>query len=355
MRRARSESGLVLIVVLIIIAVLMIYTVDMLFITQVHSNISDSAIGELKSRYAAKSGIHILGGVIKGNDLESIEAAALDLAGGSGNSYGKWMLELSLAPFENSSIDLRVEDERSKINLNSLINRDTNTINSRVQKELRTLFELLDIDSESSELFLASLVNWIDRPLGEIKNDQRKTGARAEFYLGLDRPYNIKDGFMDSLEELLLVNGMSQEFFDKIEPYVTVYPPDKEVNFSTAPKAVLVSVLKGAGVPTYETPEGVKEDMAEQIAMRIIEYRQEDPVVNRNEVRELIEEFGSELEIEDALEDSVYPSGKSDTFMVTSVGTFEESGMAVTTIEAVLRKSGPISEQNVDIMSWKER
>jgi type II secretory pathway component PulK len=82
----------------------------------------------------------------------------------------------------------RITDEASKINLNSA-----------------TLDMLLKLPGMTSEL-AAAIVDWRDRD-----TEVSPGGAESEYYLLLEDPYYCKDSPLETVEEVLLVKGATQE------------------------------------------------------------------------------------------------------------------------------------------------
>ena len=233
---------------------------DLIYFTQIDREISSNSVDEIKARYIAKSGVHVAAGTFKGQPLEDLDQIASTLSLEGDNSTGFWAINVPFFPVGEGSVSVTVIDERAKINLNALVNSSTNRIDLQVLKEIEELFRFLDVDTSKSERFIPSLVNWIDRPLEGSQNDQNSGGANSGFYSSLDTPYIIKDGALDSIQEIRLIDGMDEEFFNKVKDYVTVYPRDKKVNFSTAPKVVLMSAIKASGVSAIEG-QGTKREM----------------------------------------------------------------------------------------------
>ncbi|HEY7535770.1 MAG TPA: hypothetical protein VH878_07475 [Thermodesulfobacteriota bacterium] len=360
LEKRRSEQGVVLIIVLIVIAILTTLVVDLIYFTNVDMEISANTRDEIKSRYIAKSGIYVIAGTLKNEPLEKITAFAGPLGDHMGDSKGYWTIQIPFLPFQDGSLSMKVIDERSKVNLNALVNQTTNNVDLQVLAELNELFEMLGVDKNKSSPFISSLTNWLDHPISGKRNDQDTAGANAEFYAGLDNPYQIKDGPLDSVEEILLIKGMDDEFFNLIKDYVTVYPTDKKINFSTAPKIVLKAAVKGAASSAIQgqesaSPEDVKDDTADLIAEAIIEARNDDPIVDIRKVREIVKTVDPNLKINPGLSGVVLGSGKSDVFSLTSVGSVGEGVSTSRIVDAVVRKKGSGSSQGVNVISWKER
>ena len=135
-----------------------------------------------------------------------------------------------------------VEDEEGKININ--------VVDAKIISQLFKVAAGTDEDLAGEIAY--SIVDWRDSDNSLSHPDY---GAEDDYYEDLDTPYGCKDHLFESLDELLLVRGVTPELFEKIKPYVTIYGGGT-VNVNTAPKLV----LRGLG-------------MDESLADKIIEYR----------------------------------------------------------------------------------
>jgi general secretion pathway protein K len=361
LKKRESERGIVLLVVLIATAILTTLVVDLIYFTQIDMSISANVKDEIKARYLAKSGIEVVAGTIKKISPEELDKNASLFGEQNSSSEGYWTLNVPSFPMGEGVFSLKVVDERSKINLNTLVGPSTNRVDNRVLTELAELFGMLGIEYSKSSIFIGSLINWLDRPIegSPTKNDQSPIGADADYYAGLDSPYRIKDGPLDSVGEILLIKGMDQEFFDKVKNYVTVYPKDEKVNFSTASKVVMMAVLKGAAsaVNGEEDTNTMDDDVIQGITDAVIEERKENPVISLEKVKEIEKRYNTDPanSISAGLTILVLNSGKSDVFSVTSTGSLGGEDPTVSIIEAVIRKSASGDSEEVNIISWKER
>ncbi len=97
-----------------------------------------------------------------------------------------WVLRSNLE--EDSEFDYGLTDEAGKINLNSA-----------------SLEMLLKLPNMTSEL-AASIIDWRDED-----SDVTTGGAEDEYYLLLSEPYNCKNAPFETVDEILLVKGASEE------------------------------------------------------------------------------------------------------------------------------------------------
>lgn len=171
---------------------------------------------------AAKSGISLAAKTISG-------AQAV-----SGNTYPQ-KIEM---PVENilegfgGSVIVSAEDETSRFNLNSVINRN-GTLNNTAYRSLRRLLKLLSLDENDAD----RIADWIDRD--------------SEPRLG-DSEENAKNGYFDTVDELLLIKGIDQRTYRALLPYVTVY--GLRININTASLPVIMCL-----------DDSVTRDIAEKI------------------------------------------------------------------------------------------
>ncbi len=93
-----SERGIVLVIVIIIIAILMILVTDLIYFTQIDSEISMNTRDEVKARYIAKSGVQVAAGAFKATALEELSGMMGSVGGSAGNVDGLWALSVPYFP-----------------------------------------------------------------------------------------------------------------------------------------------------------------------------------------------------------------------------------------------------------------
>jgi general secretion pathway protein K len=171
-----------------------------------------------------------------------------------------------------AAFDLLIVDEDAKINLNiparggylngSLLARELLGLVASPQYD--PLFEQRDADDNFSDrlAICSALIDWTDPDQDAFNCDLQNftnTGAAAEdaYYSLLKRPYYRKNAAFDSLEELHLVRGISDEFWstfvdpDPTDPkkrVMTVWGQGK-VNLNSANPQTLLALVCGSATP----------------------------------------------------------------------------------------------------------
>jgi general secretion pathway protein K len=147
-------------------------------------------------------------------------------------------------------LTIKIEDENSKFNINSIIYPNGLT-NEEALLSLKKLFEYLNINPSLA----LSIADWIDP-------DQEPRLSSIPSGMGLrDSEDRAKNSYLWSVDELNLIEGIDEKTLEIIRPFITVYS-NGLVNINTAKLPVLVSL---------------RDDITEILAKRIIDYRENTP------------------------------------------------------------------------------
>ena len=172
---------------------------------------------------------------------------------------------------------VRVSDEGGLISLNDAASEKPPTLLRHVIKNLLGYGGTAGMDRHADAALgtvVDSIVDWHDDD-----DEQGNNGAESRFYLDREPSYPAKNSDFDSIEELLLVRGVTPELFygsdgvpglkDIFTPYIRTNGEHPKVNIRRAPAAVLQALL------------GID---AEEVAA-LIELREEqDPAVFQAQV-----------------------------------------------------------------------
>jgi len=211
-------------------------------------------------------------------------------------------------PFEDfkGTITVRIEDENARFNINTIINprREEDTYGC---ESFKRLLSALSLDEKIADRVL----DWIDKD-SIAKLPDSEVGA--------------KNAPLVSVDELLLINGITRKDYDTLLPYVTVYG-DGKININGAEKPVLKSL---------------SDRITDDLAQRVIEYRKATPfgdVINLQDVN------GFTLLVYGPISGKI--TTKGENFSIRSVA---ESGGVKRIIETV----AAISQASTNIQYWKE-
>lgn len=240
--------------------------------------------------------------------------------------------------FDNDGMfQIEVTDLSGKIPINRLINltgEEKGEYNEKQKTILENLLKLMmsdfDLEDEDIEDILDAIKDWIDE-------DDSVTGFGAEdsYYLSLDHPYSCRNSPFESLDELLLVKGITTELFygteDETEKipglssYLTIHG-DGKVNINTADAVVL---------------QALSEDLDESLIEEMDDYR-------NNEDNDLskIDWYKTALGTSADYIDPELITTKSSYFEITSIGRRDTGSKGV---KGVVRRSG----KTLTVLSWK--
>jgi len=186
---------------------------------------------DFKATYIAKSGVAAARALLKDDLKRSSDYDGLDEV---------WAIPFPPYPLGDGLIVAEIEDESGKFNVNTVVKTNSNREKESKRFEiLKRLFVNLDVDPYDTEEIVESIVDWID------SNNYTLYGAEDGYYSNLEIPYQTKNGYLTHLSELRQIRGMTDKIFQKVSPYLTVYPipkkDDIKINVNTAESAVIKS------------------------------------------------------------------------------------------------------------------
>jgi general secretion pathway protein K len=178
--------------------------------------------------------------------------------------------------FDQGECELRIMSEAGKININTIS-----------EMTLRKLIGNLGLDAEKRDTVVDSILDWRD-PDDFI----RINGAENDYYQSLKEPYRCKNANLDSIEELLLVKGITPELFYGrkgakggeegakasdvgLKDVFSVYAPGEQVDINSASLPVLRAIL---GLPS-------------EVAKAILKAREEKGFENQQDLLQRVPEL----------------------------------------------------------------
>ena len=136
-------------------------------------------------------------------------------------------------------------------------------INTAPPLQIRYIIDNSGVDITDVDTIVDSIIDWIDAGTGNL---HMLNGAEEDYYQSLEKPYSCKDGVFDSINELLLVKGVTPEIFygstkegedegkngedekkeyEGIAQYFTIWGSGL-INVNTAPQRLLEAVFGAA-------------------------------------------------------------------------------------------------------------
>lgn len=252
--RRRRRKGVALILALLFVVLLSVIVVEFLYESEVEASFAENQGGELEAYLAAKSavanGIALLAGDLLDSQMngEPEYDSEMDLS--------QWAMGQPFEPLNEGFMRTTLSDEYGKINLNALLEPSQGG-EPQEREELvtavREFFAMRDSgEGASPEAIVDALLDWLDY---NDNDDERSEGAESDYYMGLENPYTCKNGPMDSIEELLLVKGITSKVYfgdpEKeqlpLSEYFTVQGDwQGRVNVNTAREEVLAAMIAGS-------------------------------------------------------------------------------------------------------------
>lgn len=335
----RRDEGVALLLALLFVILLSAIVVEYCYEMQVEATLVSGQSDELQAYVASKSAIAAAMSLIATSQQSS---AAGPVIGPSQPSPGQgaadtlldpWALGISAQSINEAVMQASIKDEYGKLNLNALIDPDTDQPRENVEKVLRALFRIRKVDQDPTD----AIIDWLDAN----EETQGSNGAESDTYQSLTVPYSCKNGPMSSIEELLLIKGITPIVYfgdpDQnqlpLSDLLTVHgDPKGRVNINTAAKELLDAM--GEGLDDGQTGLG---DLVESRQMQ-------DPFTSKDAVTQALTGYGNAAK-------QMLVSSK--VFRIYGDGQMGETDPVRVRTEAyVARKSG-VAGSGFTILDWR--
>ena len=291
-RLAKRDRGIALIIVMIIVAALTVIVTGFAYSMRVETKLARNTRFNPDMDWLGRSGVELARYLLskRAPGEERMDALHQKWAGGpcrlptdATDELEPWEeLDMTNVKLGNGTFSIKITDIERKLN-----------INSAPEPLLRYILEMHGgVDATDVDIFIDSLRDWMDPDENPGLN-----GAESDFYLSEYPPYYSKNGPLDHITELKLVQG----FKDQPSIY-NVFAK----NF-TAISGGLINV-NTASAQVLELLPGMDPFIADEIVM----YRAgpDGPYRSPNQIGAVLEPFGMD-------------PGSIQQFLATESATFE--------------------------------
>lgn len=242
-----------------------------------------------------------------------------------------------LFPYEQGICEIRIISEAGKININLVS-----------ESMLRKIISLLGLEGEARDIVVDSILDWRDPD-----DFYRVNGAENSYYQSLKEPYDCKNGNLESIEELLLIKGISHDLFygrksseeEKkgiqvgLKDIFSIYSPGGQIDINSASPLILRFIL---GIP-------------EEVAQNVVNAREEKPFAHQLDLFQRVPELKPFLE-GDPERQALILYGRSllsSYYSIESWARFKE-GRAVRGLKAII-KIDPREKEGYKFIQWIDR
>lgn len=269
-----GAEGFALFLVLWVLMFLSVIVGEFCYAMRTELNIARNFKEETQAYYAARAGLCQGLKMVIENELrpqEVVRTVEEELLGEEGEEPERVRINVSLpaAPFGRAKYELMIGNESGKVNLN------------QAQAELlMMMLNGFEMDDEDREVIVDSIQDWRDED-----DFHRVNGAETDYYKSQRPAYEAKNGPFDSIEELLLVKGVTPElFYGGLKDLVTVYPsPDSPGSRSRrrgmAGDANRININAASPQMLLALPE-----MTEELVLAVLEYRESQDFLAESDI-----------------------------------------------------------------------
>ncbi len=280
MKTFRNEKGIALFLVLWVLTLLSVIVGEFCFAMRTEVNITRNFKGQTVAYYVALAGVNRAIGELIRNEVipQKMKQSKGEWEEGQEDELEeeRWRINVNIppVPYGQGQFEVKIGNESGKIN-----------INGANESVLEMMLKGFDLEGQQESIIVDSIIDWRDK-----NNLHRINGAEDDYYRSLPEPYECKDGDFDTVEELLMVRGITPEIFygglrdivtvfkapERLEKYKAGYKIVKQdlnkININAAPRKVLLAL----------------PSMTEDLTQEIMDFRKERDFRLLTEISSLI-------------------------------------------------------------------
>ena len=203
-----KPRGIALIIVMLVVVVFMMLAGLFAYQMKVETKLARNASMDGELEWLGRSGVERARWIL-GQKCEPFDALNQYWAGGSGSlceSNGP-LTGISLKNYElgRGSISLDIVDLDRKFNINSISIQNHNT---EILDQALTI--PMNMDAAEAGKIKNAILDWMDP---DDSTQMGSSDTENSYYMSLNPPYRAKNGAIDDITELMLINGITPAMF----------------------------------------------------------------------------------------------------------------------------------------------
>jgi general secretion pathway protein K len=273
-RILRGDAGIALVSVLWILVLLTVIVGEFAYSMRTEVNITRNFKEANQAYYIAHSGlVRSVVEMLRKTATAKNQEYADEVADGD-----FWRVNVPIPPekFGKGEFTVHIDNAAGLIDLNKA-----------GEKLLRLMVNTLDISDREKAVIVDSILDWRDSD-----DFHRLNGAENKYYQSLANPYVCKNAPFDSVEELLLVRGMSPELFNKnLKSIVTIIPESQANLRGKGRSSHRAARTNGGQININAAPQQLLEALPQitsQQVQNLIDYRTDRDFSSIEKIRDLI-------------------------------------------------------------------
>ena len=269
-----GEKGIALFLVLWVLTLLSVIAGEFCFAMRTEVNITRNFKEQTTAYYIALAGVNRAIGELIRNEVilqqvgqPKVEKEEEGQEGEEEQDLWRMNVDIPPVPYGRGQFEVKIGNERGKININEA--------NPTLLKMMLSAF---DIEEQQKNIIVDSIMDWRDD-----NNLHRLNGAEDDYYKSLPEPYECKDGDFDSVEELLMVRGVTPEiFYGGLKDMVTVFNYGRSKGKKT--RIIYTICINAASRKMLLALPSMTEALADEI----INYREDADFKSLTEIASLV-------------------------------------------------------------------
>ncbi|MBW1735832.1 MAG: general secretion pathway protein GspK [Deltaproteobacteria bacterium] len=269
----KNEKGIALFLVLWVLTLLSVIVGEFCYSMRTEVNITRNFKIQTEAYYIALAGLNrAVGEIMKGVLAPGGPPEEIFPGEEEEEEVSPWRVNTHIPAVVFGSGEFRVSigNESGKIDLNRA-NRET----------LIMLLKGFDLDPSEEDVIADSILDWRDP-----NNLHRVNGAEDDYYQSLPEPYECKDADFDTVEELLMVRGVTPDiFYGGLRDMVTAHRVEKSSRRTRRSKSNTGKInLNAASEKMLLTLPLITEELVQEI----VEYRKESDFESLTDVASVV-------------------------------------------------------------------